>query len=177
MNALIYTNEYPPCNYGGAGVHVEYLTRELSKLSGVDVDVRSFGNQKSGNNYPLKVKGYPIDSASFDAPQHLHAIFGSSQRAISFNADGNEADVVHCHTWYTHLAGIMTKMATSLQAKWRSHSRSTHYARTRALAAVLQPAPAPPAIVHSTAPLPPPSRRCRGLSACRHASPARERAC
>ena len=30
MNALIYTNEYPPYNYGGAGVHVEYLSKELS---------------------------------------------------------------------------------------------------------------------------------------------------
>ena len=87
MNALIYTNEYPPCNYGGAGVHVEYLTRELSKLSDVDVDVRAFGDLKTESNYPLKVKGYPIDTASFDAPQYLHAIFGSSQRAISYNTD------------------------------------------------------------------------------------------
>ena len=45
MNALIYTNEYPPYNYGGAGVHVEYLTRELSKLADVDVDIRAFGDQ------------------------------------------------------------------------------------------------------------------------------------
>ena len=43
MQALILTNEYPPHVYGGAGVHVEYLTRELAKL--IDVDVRSFGDQ------------------------------------------------------------------------------------------------------------------------------------
>jgi glycogen synthase len=122
MNALIYTNEYPPCNYGGAGVHVEYLTRELSKLSDVNVDVRAFGDQRTESKYPLKVKGYPIDTASFNAPQHLHAIFGSSQRAISYNTDGNEADVVHCHTWYTHLAGIMTKMNYGIPLVITGHS-------------------------------------------------------
>lgn len=109
MNALIYSNEYPPYNYGGAGVHVEYLTRELSKLPDVDVDVRAFGDQDEPD-YPLKVKGYPVDTDAFGAPKYLHSIFGSSQRAVAYNADGNEADVVHCHTWYTHLAGIMTKL-------------------------------------------------------------------
>ena len=35
MRALFMTNEYPPHIYGGAGVHVEYLSRELAKLSGL----------------------------------------------------------------------------------------------------------------------------------------------
>ena len=37
MNALIYTNEYPPCNYGGAGVHVEYLTSGNISVNNSDV--------------------------------------------------------------------------------------------------------------------------------------------
>lgn len=41
----------PPHNYGGAGVHVEYLTRELSKLPDVDVDVRAFGEHEE-SDYP-----------------------------------------------------------------------------------------------------------------------------
>ena len=51
----LFTNEFPPNVYGGAGVHVEYLSRELAKL--VEVDVRSFGEQDvhEGN---LRVKGY-----------------------------------------------------------------------------------------------------------------------
>jgi glycogen synthase len=121
MNALIYTNEYPPYNYGGAGVHVEYLTRELSKLPDVQVDVRAFGDQNP-SEYPLKVKGYPVDTSKFGAPKCLHSIFGSSQRAISYNADGNEADVVHCHTWYTHLAGIMTKLNYGIPLVITGHS-------------------------------------------------------
>ena len=75
MNALIYTNEYPPCNYGGAGVHVEYLTRELAKLPDVDVDVRAFGDQKAEEDYPLKVKGYPSTRL---ISMHLHIYTPSS---------------------------------------------------------------------------------------------------
>jgi len=121
MNALIYTNEYPPYNYGGAGVHVEYLTRELAKLSETHVDVRAFGDHEE-SDYPLKVKGYPVETDKFGAPKYLHSILGSSQRAISYNADGNEADVVHCHTWYTHLAGIMTKMNYGIPLVITGHS-------------------------------------------------------
>ena len=43
MKTLLLTNEYPPHVYGGAGVHVDYLSRELSKL--MDVEVRCFGEQ------------------------------------------------------------------------------------------------------------------------------------
>jgi alpha-maltose-1-phosphate synthase len=42
MKSLFLTNEYPPSTYGGAGVHVEYLSRELASL--MEVDVRAFGN-------------------------------------------------------------------------------------------------------------------------------------
>src|SRR4051794_8574481 len=34
MRIAILTNEYPPNIYGGAGVHVEYLTRELCRVEG-----------------------------------------------------------------------------------------------------------------------------------------------
>jgi len=121
MNVLVYSNEYPPYNYGGAGVHVEYLTRELSRLADVAVDVRAFGDQDEPGA-ELKVKGYPVDTGGYGAPKFLHSIFGSSQRAIDYNADGNEADVVHCHTWYTHLAGIMTKLNYGIPLVVTGHS-------------------------------------------------------
>ena len=31
MKALFLTNEYPPNVYGGAGIHVQYLSRELAR--------------------------------------------------------------------------------------------------------------------------------------------------
>lgn len=121
MNALIYTNEYPPYNYGGAGVHVEYLARELSKIENTQVDVRCFGDQSAPDG-PLKVCGYTQNEANYKAPKNLHSILKSSQAAIDFNADSNHADIVHCHTWYTHLAGIMTKLNYGIPLVVTSHS-------------------------------------------------------
>jgi glycogen synthase len=121
MNALIYTNEYPPYNYGGAGVHVEYLSKELSLLENTQVDVRCFGDQ-SECTWPLKVKGYSPHDAIYKAPNNLHSIIKSSQTAIDFNADGNQADIVHCHTWYTHLAGILTKLNYGIPLVVTAHS-------------------------------------------------------
>ena len=43
LRVLLLTNEYPPNFYGGAGVHVEYLSRELAKLT--PVEVRTFGTE------------------------------------------------------------------------------------------------------------------------------------
>ena len=58
MKVLFLTNEYPPNIYGGAGVHVGYLSRELAKA--IPVEVRCFGNQRleEGN---LKVVGFELD--------------------------------------------------------------------------------------------------------------------
>ncbi len=62
MKALFLTNEYPPHIYGGAGVHVDYLSRELAK--NIDVDVRCFGDQRLEKG-KLKVTGYDIDASAF----------------------------------------------------------------------------------------------------------------
>ncbi|MBV8611384.1 MAG: glycogen synthase, partial [Singulisphaera sp.] len=47
MRIGILTNEYPPYIYGGAGVHVEYLTRELTRIEDGhhSVTVLCFGDQ------------------------------------------------------------------------------------------------------------------------------------
>jgi glycogen synthase len=107
MKILLLTNEYPPHTYGGAGVHVEYLSRELSQLN--PVEVRSFGDQKV-EDPQLTVRGFGADSADYGAPKALHGIFSSLQRNLDHNSAGVDADVVHCHTWYTHLGGILAKL-------------------------------------------------------------------
>src|ERR1700756_4067580 len=107
MKTLLLTNEYPPSTYGGAGVHVEYLSRELAKI--MDVDVRAFGDQRADEGN-LQVRGFPLDTSSFQCPKNLVSIFGSVRRCTDFNAAGIDADVVHCHTWYTHLGGILAKL-------------------------------------------------------------------
>jgi starch synthase len=107
MKALFLTNEYPPNIYGGAGVHVDYLSRELAKI--MDVEVRCFGDQDVEQPH-LKVKGFGVDVASFRSPKNLNSVFGAIRRCTDFNTAGIDADVVHCHTWYSHFGGILAKL-------------------------------------------------------------------
>lgn len=107
MKTLLLTNEYPPNIYGGAGVHVDYLSRELAKL--MEVEVRCFGDQKEdlGN---LQVRGFGTGTPEMTCPKPLQSPLGASRRCVDFNVAGISADLVHCHTWYTHLGGIMAKL-------------------------------------------------------------------
>jgi alpha-maltose-1-phosphate synthase len=107
MKALFLTNEYPPNIYGGAGVHVDYLSRELAKI--MDVEVRCFGDQKVDQPH-LSVRGFGIDAATFRCPKNLNSVFGSIRRCTDFNTAGIDANVVHCHTWYSHFGGILAKL-------------------------------------------------------------------
>ena len=120
MKALFYTREFPPYVYGGAGVVVEYLADELSKL--IEMDVRCFGDQdeKSGN---LSVKGYPYDSPDFDqSSDKLKAVFQALSTCIHMNAEEIDADVVHCHTWYAQFAGIVAKLCYGIPLVITTHS-------------------------------------------------------
>jgi glycogen synthase len=106
MKVLFLTNEYPPHIYGGAGVHVGYLSRELAKT--MLVEVRCFGDQhiEEGN---LKVTGYGLDMTGFTCPKPLQSVFGAVRRCTDFNTTNIDADLVHCHTWYSHFGGILAK--------------------------------------------------------------------
>jgi glycogen synthase len=106
MKVLFLTNEYPPHIYGGAGVHVGYLSHELAKT--LPVEVRCFGDQHidEGN---LKVTGYEVDTSGFTCPKPLRSAFGAVRRCIDFNTTNLDADIVHCHTWYTHFGGILAR--------------------------------------------------------------------
>jgi glycogen synthase len=106
VKVLFLTNEYPPHIYGGAGVHVDYLSRELAKL--MAVEVRCFGDQKSESEN-LKVTGFELDSTAYTCPKPLQSVFGAVQRCTDFNTVNIDADIVHCHTWYSHLGGILAK--------------------------------------------------------------------
>jgi starch synthase len=119
MQALILTNEYPPTVYGGAGVHVEYLTRELARR--IDVDVRTFGEQRI-QEPSLRVRGYPVAHDLSATPDKLRPVLGAFSRDLGFVADPVTADVVHCHTWYTHLGGIIAKLAYGIPLVITTHS-------------------------------------------------------
>ncbi len=107
MKVLFLTNEYPPNIYGGAGVHVDYLSRGLAEL--VDVEVRCFGEQDVAGER-LSVRGFDVDTAGYGCDRELRSAFGAVQRCLDFNTAGIDADVVHCHTWYSHFGGLIAKM-------------------------------------------------------------------
>jgi starch synthase len=119
VKALFLTNEYPPNVYGGAGVHVDYLTRELAKS--MPIEVRCFGDQKSQNGN-LSVMGFDLNADAFTCPKPLRSVFGAVRRCTDFNTTNINADLVHCHTWYSHFAGILAKMNYGLPLVITVHS-------------------------------------------------------
>jgi len=106
LKVLFLTNEYPPHIYGGAGVHVGYLSRELAKA--MPVEVRCFGDQRIEDG-KLKVTGFELDTSGFTCPEPLKSVFGAVRRCTDFNTTNIDADIVHCHTWYSHFGGILAK--------------------------------------------------------------------
>ena len=120
MKALLLTNEYPPNVYGGAGVHVEFLSRELAQL--IDVEVRCFGDQHVDEGR-LHVRGFgePTDLTA-GGPEYLKPVFGAMGRDLAWAASDTDADVVHCHTWYSHLGGILIRQGYGIPLVVTVHS-------------------------------------------------------
>ena len=123
MNIILLTNEYPPHIYGGAGVHVEYLSRELARLEGgtQNIHILCFGEQK-GHFGNLRVEGV---RPTFDFPfqdLHHHRLLDTLFRNIIMTGSIEEADIVHCHTWYTHLAGCLMKQISKIPLVITTHS-------------------------------------------------------
>jgi glycogen synthase len=120
MKALLLTNEYPPYVYGGAGVHVEYLTRELARL--IDVEVRCFGDQDVREGR-LRVKGYGVPKElAASTPPKLRSPVEMLQRSVNWVADPVDADVVHCHTWYAHAGGLLSRLLYGTPLVITTHS-------------------------------------------------------
>jgi starch synthase len=119
MRVAILTREYPPEVYGGAGVHVEYLARELSRLA--EITVHKWGTAVREDKHGPRVVGHPAwDALSGDAP-HLAAL-----RAMSIDltmaAGAAGADLAHSHTWYANLAGHLAKLTYGIPHVATVHS-------------------------------------------------------
>ena len=96
----LLTREYPPEVYGGAGVHAEYLARDLRPLA--DVRVQCFGAPRS----EAGVTAYPEPAELAGANAALRTI--GVDVAIAAGCAG--ADLVHSHTWYANLGGHLAKL-------------------------------------------------------------------
>ena len=101
MRVALLTREYPPEVYGGAGVHVEYLARELRAFE--DVDVHCWGSPRED-----ATAHQPWTALAGDAPEL------SALRAVSIDltmaAGAADADITHTHTWYAQFGGHLAKL-------------------------------------------------------------------
>lgn len=124
MKIALFTNEFPPNIYGGAGVHIDFLSQELAKLAAVEV--RCFGDQNEsiGN---MNVQGINAQlSKMTDANTPHIKMFQNLSRNVEMAQHTSEADIIHCHTWYTHLAGIFCRELLQIPLVLTTHSLETH---------------------------------------------------
>lgn len=120
MKVLLLTNEFPPNIYGGAGVHVDYLTRQLARS--IEVEVHCFGAQDDHTDH-LRVRGFaPPQELLAGVDGRVRGAFDALGRGIAFAAEPAGADLVHCHTWYSHFGGLLAKMAYGLPLVVTVHS-------------------------------------------------------
>lgn len=110
MNIVILSKEYPPHVYGGAGVHVEYLTRELTKLDrgSHSFHVFFFGDRKERREN-ITVEGIPAGRNMSRRKLLQEKLLDTLYRNVVMSGSVERADILHCHTWYTHLAGCLIK--------------------------------------------------------------------
>jgi glycogen synthase len=127
MRIALLSNEYPPHIYGGAGVHVDYLTRELVTLENGKhfLQILCFGEQKTGSENTT-VQGI---SSRADLPfqdSRHQKLFDALYRNLVMAGSVKEADLVHCHTWYTHFAGCLLKELLDIPLILTVHSLEPH---------------------------------------------------
>ena len=103
----LLTREYPPDVYGGAGVHVEYLARELARVA--EVTVHCWGGER------VPVAGGPAVVAhrpwgALAGPEPYAAALQALSIDLTMAAGIAGADLVHSHTWYANFGGHLAKL-------------------------------------------------------------------
>ncbi len=120
MRIALMTREYPPHVYGGAGVHVEYLSKELAKLA--EVSVYCWGEQQSPETNPA-VFG---QQAWAEIGDGTTGKFKTALEAMSLNLTQVKhlegIDVVHTHTWYVSMAGFLAQKLYNIPFVLTTHS-------------------------------------------------------
>ncbi len=132
MRVGLMTREYPPYVYGGAGVHVEYLSREMAKS--IEVEVHAWGEppqapdpREPGNAEPPNRKLEVHFEQPWDAiTKGTSAKFKGALEALSLNLleqlHLEKLDVIHTHTWYVSMAGFLAKTLYGVPFVLTTHS-------------------------------------------------------
>lgn len=113
LSISLLAREYPPTIYGGAGVHVAQLVPQLRKL--IDVDVQCMGEPREGAT--AHAENYP------EGANAALRVFGAD---LSMAASVGEVDLVHSHTWYANLGGLLTGLLHDIPHVVSAHSLEPH---------------------------------------------------
>lgn len=132
MRVAMLTREFPPDVYGGAGVHVEYLARELARS--VDLTVHREGDKAAPDDrMVVEAVGDPgSGKAGVSAHRPWAALDGANDALrtlsmdLSMAAAATGADVIHSHTWYANLAGHLAALLGGVPHVMTSHSLEPH---------------------------------------------------
>jgi alpha-maltose-1-phosphate synthase len=116
MRVAVLSREYPPEVYGGAGVHVEFLVRELRRI--VDVEVHCFGADRAEDG----VRAYTAPAELRAANPAVQTLGVDLEMAAAIGA----ADVLHSHTWYANLAGVLGAQLHGVPHVLSAHSLEPH---------------------------------------------------
>ena len=118
MRVALLTREYPPNVYGGAGVHVEELSKVLAAHA--DVDVHAFDGPREAGVSPAGVTVY-----GYDYPAEL-ASANAAIKTLGVDLEiadrVREADILHSHTWYANMAGHIGGMLYGIPHVISAHS-------------------------------------------------------
>ena len=123
MRAGVFSKEYPPEIYGGAGVHVAELTRFMREI--IDVSVHCMGSERDEKD----VFVHGVDPALKEANAALQTLSTGLRMA---NA-ASDIDVAHSHTWYTGLGGHLAAAVNRVAADKELTQRFGSAGRQRAI--------------------------------------------
>ena len=119
MRVALLTREYPPDVYGGAGVHVEYMARELARVA--DVTVHCWGEERPAvAGGPTVVAHRPWDALA--GPEPYAAALQALSIDLTMAAGAAGADLVHSHTWYANIGGHLAKLVHGIPHVATVHS-------------------------------------------------------
>jgi len=120
MRVGLMTREYPPNVYGGAGVHVEYLARELARK--IEVEVHCWGTQRSDEGNLHVIGDEPPPEVTGDTKEKFKAAVDAFALNLSQQKELGQIDIVHTHTWYVAMAGFLAKKLYNIPFVLTTHS-------------------------------------------------------
>ena len=116
----LLTREYPPDVYGGAGVHVQYLARELARRIPVTVHAWGAEREHPRAGEPTVVSYRPWSELAGGEP--LRGALAALSIDLAMVANVGGADIVHSHTWYANLAGHLASLSRGVPHVATVHS-------------------------------------------------------